>query len=42
MIWAFEQIAEDEPEDFKKLEKYWNDIDDGLILFAKYYRNLWN
>ena len=47
MIWSFEQIIEGRddaardlsPEEYKKHNKR---IDDGMKLFAKYYRHLWN
>lgn len=51
MIWSFEEISKDYPnapklssllDDKEKYNKYRSQIDDGLMLFAKYFENLWD
>lgn len=48
MIWSFEQVVNMYEEGFdKNLDKkdfkgYFKDVDEGLILFGKYYRDLWS
>lgn len=43
MIWSFEQITKDDvlAVDVKNYKKYQERIQEGLDLFAKYFRSLW-
>ena len=50
MVWSFEQLVEDEDEEYRILseegkkawEKYNKRLNNGLILFGKYFRALWD
>lgn len=45
MILSFSRVLDDangEPTDIHELKKYWAEIDEGLLLFGKHYRNLWS
>jgi hypothetical protein len=42
MIWAFEQIVDDNNVDREGLDDHDKRIENGLKLFGKYYRSLWD
>lgn len=44
MIWSFGQIVHEYEEELDKedIKGYYKDVDEGLTLFGKYYRNLWS
>jgi hypothetical protein len=54
MLWSFEQIIQgyakmleithydDSKKDSKEIDEYFNKINDGLFLFAKYFQDLWD
>lgn len=51
MIWAFDQLGKDDPDDqffaggkldHAAHDQFWARVQNGLRLFAKYYRGLWD